>query len=105
MDELVDEEVKQSSEDKNDGFFGDVQPWDALPGSSAAPFIPDFTNAEDSNASMDGIPHQPVGIGGTGSINNYNGPSAVTNTFNNPSGAPGAGNAAAPVDSTGYVQL
>ena len=95
MTELVDEEAK-GSEDKNDGFLGDVQPWDALPGSTVSPAISDVTNADD-------LPHQPKGIAGVGEVDNYAGVGA--NSFNNPSSTPGAGNAAAPVEPSGYVQL
>ena len=49
------------------------------------------------------FPHQPKGITGIGLSDNYTGLGAYY--LNNPSSAPGAGNAASPVEPTGYIQL
>jgi hypothetical protein len=49
------------------------------------------------------IPENMIGAGNVGTIDNYTGVGG--NMFSAPSGTPGAGNAAQPVESTGYVQI
>lgn len=63
----------------------------------------DLLGAELPSGTGYSLPKQPKGVTGIGLSDNYTGLGAYY--LNNPSSAPGAGNAASPVEPTGYIQL